>query len=309
MLRSSLRGAFAVALTCISVAPNSALACACGCGVFAVGTASNFPTDEGKMVYLEYDFMNQNKNWSGTSAAPADANDDKAIRTSFYTAGFQYVSPEGWGAAIELPLWARAFKTTDEDSGEIANFHQTDIGDMRIRGSWSGLSDDRTTGITFGLKLPTGNYDHPGFDRDTVIGSGSTDLLLGIYHVGTIDSDGVWNWFANAEVGLPVFTQDGYRPGAELAAVAGVSYNGWSIGAVKIAPVLEAIQSYRQRDSGPASARPDSGYDRLLIAPGIQIDADPVRVYANVAAPLYENVNGNQLVAPVLFKLNVAYMF
>jgi hypothetical protein len=299
------------AAACISVllSPGAAMACACGCGVFAVGTSSSFPTGEGMMAYFEYDFMNQNKNWSNGSAAPAQNNDDKAIRTSFYTAGFQYVTADGWGVSVELPVWARTFKTTDEDTGDIVNFHHTDFGDVRIRGSWSGLSDDHQTGLTFGVKLPTGDYSYPGFDRDTAIGSGSTDLLLGAYHVGEIDEEGTWNWFANAEVDLPLITQDGYRPGAELDAVAGISYNGWSIGDVKIAPVLEAIQSYRQRDAGPASDRPSSGYDRLLIAPGVEVDADNVKVYANVALPVYQNVNGNQLVAPALFKLNVAYMF
>jgi len=57
-----------------TLAPGLTLACACGCGIFDVGTASMFPTQQGGMVWTEYDFMDQNKNWSGTSQAPADNN-------------------------------------------------------------------------------------------------------------------------------------------------------------------------------------------------------------------------------------------
>ena len=50
--------------------PNIVLACACGCGVFEVGTSSMLPTSEGGMVWTEYDFMNQDINWSGSKVAP-----------------------------------------------------------------------------------------------------------------------------------------------------------------------------------------------------------------------------------------------
>jgi hypothetical protein len=308
MFRSILRGPIAAAGLTLVLSPASAFGCACGCGVFAVGTPSMFPTDSGMMASLEYDFMNQNKNWSGTSSAPAANNDDKRIRTSFYTAGFQYVGADGWGVSVEVPYWKRYFKTTDDDTGEIVGFNHDNVGDVRIRGSWSGFSDG-TTGLTFGVKLATGDFTYPNFDRDTSIGTGSTDLLLGAYHVGALDENYSWSWFANGEADLPLATQQGYRPGAEVDAVAGVSYNDWSIGGVKIAPIVEVIASYRQRDSGVNSDRPDSGYNRLLIAPGVEADIQNLRIYANVALPAYQNVNGNQLTAPELVKLNISYSF
>lgn len=295
-------------LALLALTPASALACACGCGVFAVGTSSNFPTEPGWMATFEYDFMNQNKNWSGASSAPAENNDDKRIRTSFYTAGLQYVTPDGWAVSVELPYWKRYFKTTD-DAGDIAGYNHDNFGDVRIRGSYSGFSEDGSTGVTVGVKLPTGDFTYPNFDRDTSIGTGSTDLLLGGYHVGALDQDASFSWFANGELDLPLVTQQGYRPGAEVDAVVGASYNDWSIGSVKVAPILELIGSYRQRDSGFNSARPDSGYNRLLVAPGVELDYADFKVYGNVALPVYQDVNGNQLTAPALFKLNVSYMF
>ena len=48
-------------------------------------------------------------------------------------------------------------------------------------------------GLIFGMKLPTGTYTAPGFDRDTQPGTGSTNLLLGNYLQG---QEKHWGWFA-----------------------------------------------------------------------------------------------------------------
>src|SRR5581483_3615675 len=92
----------------------------------------------------------------------------------------------------------------------------SDIGDIRIRGIYSGFSEDMSTGVTFGLKLPTGSYTHNdefgAVDRDTEIGSGSTDLLLGAYHRGRAFAPNL-SWFGQVQLDLPMMTRDGYRPG------------------------------------------------------------------------------------------------
>src|SRR5271154_6607660 len=70
--------------------PTAALACACGCGVFDVGTGTMLPTDTGGTVWLEYDFMNQTQNWQGSSSSPGANNPDKIIRSNFFVGGLQY---------------------------------------------------------------------------------------------------------------------------------------------------------------------------------------------------------------------------
>src|SRR5271154_6986429 len=84
------------------LAPSLVHACACGCGVFDVATSSMFPTvgDNG-MAFLQYDWQDQNHNWSGNSEAPAANNGDKEIKTTFITAGLQYMFNNSWGAKIE----------------------------------------------------------------------------------------------------------------------------------------------------------------------------------------------------------------
>src|ERR1700730_12715122 len=71
------------AVLLIGLTPGLSWACACGCGVYEVGTASLFPKGAGGTVWFEYDYMDQNINWSGTKPASANANNDKRIRTHF----------------------------------------------------------------------------------------------------------------------------------------------------------------------------------------------------------------------------------
>jgi len=293
----------------LSLTPAAAFACACGCGVFDVGTGSMMPTDAGGSVWLEYNYMDQNINWSGTGRSAPANNSDKEIITNFITAGGQYMFNRAWGAEIEVPYWSRGFNTTD-DNGNLAGYHHAAFGDVRVKGIYSGFSDDMSTGITFGFKLPTGDYHYPNFDRDTQIGTGSTDWLLGGYHQGALTPDAKLDWFVNGQWQHAFTVASSYRPGDEYDAALGSYYNlGPALGGSNIAPLLQLIGSYRLHDEGANSNPQDSGYRRLLVSPGVEYDIDPVKVYADVEVPMYQNVNGNQLTAPVLTKLVVSYNF
>ena len=292
------------------VQAKKAWACACGCGIFDVGTSSMFPNSSGAMLLLGYDYMNQNTNWSGSSKAQAADNPDKEIRTHFLTLGGQYMLNRAWGAEFEQEWAARQFTTTDSN-GNPATFNHLAFGDLRIRGIYTGFSPDMSSGLTFGLRLPTGDSTFTGFDPDTEIGSGSTDLLLGAYHLGSFTSDGSWDWFAQIDLDEPLLTQNGYLPGSEIDAVFGAYYNGISIGSSKIAPMVQLLGSTRAADHGgnPAADPVNTGYERLLIAPAAEVDWKDFRFFASVAFPIYQYVNGDQLVASQLFKTVVSYGF
>jgi len=287
--------------------PNDSFACACGCGVFDVSTSSMLPTHEGGMAWIEYDFMNQDKNWSGASRAPGANNDDKDIKTDFITLGAQYMFNRAWGAEVEIPYWDRHFTTDTTGMGDIQGFNHSAVGDVRVKGIYSGFSGDMSTGITFGFKLPTGDYTYQNFDRDTDIGSGSTDVLLGAYHQGYLA--GQFNWFARGEVDLPFLIRSGYRPGDEVDATVGTYYNGWMVGNVKIAPLAQITDSYRLHDRGIAANPQNSGYERVLLSPGVEVDASGFKIFADVGVPVYQRVKGNQLTAPELFTLNISHSF
>ena len=293
-----------------ALAPAAVLACACGCGVFDVGTASMFPQHAGAMAFIEYDHMDQDRNWSGTSRAPADNNEDKRIRTSFMNVGVHYQFDRRWGVQVELPYWKRYFQTTGADTGDLIDFTHGAVGDVRLKGVYTGFSDDMSTGVTFGLKLPTGDSTYANFDPDTEIGSGSTGVLLGAYHLGNLDSEGKWRYFLQAQWEQTIAHKAVYRPGNELVAAAGAYYEGWNVSAsVKLAPLLQVNASYRGHDGGGLGHPEDSGYTRLLVTPGIELDAGKFSATVDVGLPVFVNASGNQLVSSQFWRANLSYHF
>ena len=269
------------------------------------------PKGQGGMAWLQYDYQDQNRNWNGTWRAPASNNDDKQIETDFVMFGLQYMFNDKWGARLEAPFASRCFKA-DDGTGNIAMHDWSQLGDIRIEEIYTGFFADLSAGVTFGLKLPTGSHtENPDFvDRDTQIGTGSTDILLGGFYRGNLDQNQRWDWFAQLQLDAPALIQDHYRPGLELDAAAGIDYKGFSLGRVKISPVAQVIFSERTSDTGANSASPvASGYQRVMISPGVEFHIHPVKIYADVEFPVYQHFTGNQLAAPVLFKVSASWMF
>jgi hypothetical protein len=303
VLRAGLLAASALSAAILFPAPANA--CACGCAVFDVGTSSLLPSGPGGTVFMEYDFLDQTQNWSGGSRAPAANNDDKEIRSDFFVAGGQYMFNSSWGVMAEIPYTDRYFRTADPSN--TGAFEHGALGDIRLMGVYSGFSPDMSTGIIFGAKLPTGDNSYPHFDSDVQIGSGSTDALLGAYHMGSLTKDGSFGYYAQILWQHEISTQNSYKPGQEINGALGVSYNNWSIGDLHIAPIFEVIYSERNHDSGANGDPFNSGYNRVLVSPGIEVDRGNWKLYTDVEMPIYLHMTGNQLVAPWSLKTIVSY--
>jgi len=293
------------------LAPQAVHACACGCGIFDVGGSGMLPEGAGGMAFVEYDYMDQNRNWHSDHTASADDNDDKELVSHFTTVGLQYMFNRSWGVQAELPYTFRSFKGTDDGTGNVMTHNWSGLGDIRINAIYTGFSDDLSTGVSLGLKLPTGSFkeDADFVDRDTQIGSGSTDILLGGFYRGDIDTNHQWNWFAQFQLDLPVATQEGYRPGTEFDSAAGVDYRGFSLGSVRIAPLAQVLYSNRASDSGGNADPDNTGYQRILLSPGVEFHIHPMKIYADAEFPVYQNFTGDQLAAPVMFKISMSWMF
>jgi hypothetical protein len=181
-----------------------------------------------------------------------------------------------------------------------------------------------STGLGVGIKLPTGRYTSPfdqygnlPYDRDTLPGTGSTDLEVSGYHVGHISAAA--RWFVQAQVKFAVATRDNYRPGNEIDGGLGLTYD-LPAGKAIISPTLQLLGSIRAHDTGDNSDPLNSGYQRVLLAPGVRVQITrKLSVYGDVEFPIAQYVNAassvalegtaGQLVAPVLFKLQVNYGF
>ncbi len=308
MTSLTLRGVAAACFLFLALAPAAGWACACGCGVFDVGTSSLFPGCTGGTAFIEYDHMDQDRNWSGTSRAPDTDNTDKEIRSDFAILGGQYMFSRSWGVMAEIPVTSR-YVVTDDGAG-LEHARHTGLGDVRVMGVYSGFSKDMSTGLLFGLKLPTGDYSHADFDRDVGIGSGTIDSILGAYHLGAITKDAAWTYFTQASWQHAFAERAGYRPGDEVDGAIGVYYEPGAVSnKPTLVPLVQLLGSWRTRDSGSEADPPNTGYSRLLVAPGVELKAAAWKLYADVEFPLYQQVNGNQLTAPALFKVILSRSF
>ncbi len=312
--RHALRAAYGFAcllLAALALTPSAALACACGCGVFDVGASTVFPNDgdHGVAVWTRFGSIDQTRNWSATRSAPVENNSDRKIRTQFYTVGAQYMIDNNWGVMAELPMAHRNFTSTNDD-GNLTRSVTTGIGDLMILGMYTGFSDDGSTGLLFGFSLPTGQFNANGFDRDTQIGTGATQAILGGYHLGGLNADNSLAYYVQARYQVAVAIQDHYHPGSEAFVVGGLTYNLGEWGPFsRIAPVVQAIYQHRESDQGANAYPGDTGFNRVLMGPGLDLRAGRFRLFTDVSFPVHQWVRGNQLVSSVLYKAQLGYLF
>ena len=215
------------------------------------------PMDSGVTASVDYLYQDQNRNWSGASRAPAADNPDRDIRTGVASLAVQDVLSEAWSVRADLPYETRHFETTGGASGDDrVDLDYSGIGDMRLQGVYTGLSPGFVTGLTFGLQVPTGSFTRNDafgdIDRDTELGSGSTDVLLGAFRRLNFGDYMRWSGFTQVLIDVPVLTQSGYRPGAEVDGAFGAYYSGWKVAGVKSVsgPAAQDLGQGERRRSG-----------------------------------------------------------
>ena len=88
-------------------------------------------------------------------------------------------------------------------------------------------------------------------------------------------------------------------------------------------PLAQVIVSQRSRDEGTGADPYNSGFDRVMLSPGVEFtkvvdeaNNRVVKLYADVEFPVYYRANAannagteGQLVAPVLLKVVASYNF
>jgi hypothetical protein len=328
------------------VSTTDANACACGCSVFDVSGLDMMPQEQqsGGRIFFEYWSQDQSQNYVGSSKAPASINLDKELKTQWFNAGFSYNFNRDWGIMVRAPLSVDRSLTTQTDflfPGQIQTFNTKSWGDVEIMGIYTGFFSDMSTGVIFGLKLPTATFTALGMDRDNQPGTGSTDLILGAFHRGMLSGDNAWQYFsqfvwrqpfAYRQAPDPQGFFDGnlgvvqtYHPGMQVDGAIGIVYNNWYnvLGFDKITPLGQIIVSHRESDNGTGSDPLNSGFDRVLVSPGIEFtkvldEANKyvLKTYIDVEFTAYYRASAannvateGQLVAPYLLKVTSSFNF
>jgi hypothetical protein len=169
---------------------------------------------------------------------------------------------------------------------------------------YTGFSEDMSTAVMAGLKLPTGPIDQTLLDRDTQIGTGTTDALLSAYQMG---QEGTWGWFVQGSLVYPLNEREGYKPGNDFNAAIGFHYDRLTSSS-NIIPIASIVGSFRGSDSGDLSDPDNTGYSRIFFSPGLElIVGRGLHFDVEVGVPLYSNVHGYQLISPWLLNTSVSY--
>jgi hypothetical protein len=190
----------------LALAAPQALACsACGCTLSSDWASQGFAASKGWRLDMRFDFFDQNQLREGMNsvsrgsiAIPNDNEVQQYTVNRNYTFALDYSPNKDWGVNIALPWFNRSHATIAPGDEAISTSHDQGIGDLRVLARYSGFDPQRSTGIEFGLKLPTGKFDSAfasgpqsgeTVDRGLQLGTGTTDLLLGVYHFQAWNAD------------------------------------------------------------------------------------------------------------------------
>lgn len=310
--------ATSMAIMALTFSASSWACSSCGCTLNSDWTTQGIASGEGTRVDIRFDYFKQDDYRHGTNSvsreevlASGSEVQDTTINRNL-TLGLDHSFNQDWAISLQLPVFSRSHGTYGDaypDTAAIVTSSSKGIGDLRVIGRYQGLSADHTSGITFGLKLPTGETndtfsDGSALDRGLQLGTGTTDLLIGGYHFGNINRD--WDYFAQATIQIALNTHNEFRPGNGLNASAGVRYMGFE----SFIPQLQFNTRIEKRESGAQADIPNSGATLLYISPGVTVPINKsVHAFGFLQVPIYQHVNGYQIEPEVLLSAGLRYSF
>lgn len=314
------RPLFFFALLCACCSSDGFACSACGCTLNSDWASQGLASSRGWRLDVRYDFFEQDQLREGSDAVSRkdfDFPNEREVQNYTInrnaTFSVDYSPGKDWGVNVALPWFDRAHATVAEGDTEISTSHDRGIGDLRVLGRYSGFDAQRSTGVLFGLKLPTGDTrdvfeggPRQGdiVDRGLQLGTGTTDLIAGIYHFDGLAPD--WGWFAQALVQHPLDANDGFKPGDGLNLNLGLRYTAHATWV----PQLQLNVRAERREQGVNADVENSGATLVYISPGITWNPTRrVALFAFVQAPIYQRVNGLQLEATQFASVGLHYHF
>ena len=282
-------------------------------------SSQGYTVSSGVRLDLRYDDSDQTTLREGTRdvargafAFPNDQEIQQETLNRVATLGVDFSPSRDWGLDFELPEIDRYHMTVAPGDTAVSAARVRGAGDARLLARYQGLAVDGSTGLQFGLKLPTGqfgdNFDSGPqagnlLDRGLQAGSGTADLLLGLYQFGNFSPD--LGWFAQALGEKALNEREGYRPGASLNLGAGLRCTTWRW----IVPQLQVNARFEGRESGIEADVANSGSSTVYLSPGFSLPVVRNRLdaYTFVELPVYQRVNGLQLEPRWLLSIGLRY--
>jgi hypothetical protein len=298
----------------------------CGSGFCSINTNSEIqegPSATGLSLNVRYEYVDLDQPREGTNKVGARGepgeHDELETTNSNVVLSLDYMFDQHWGIGIQLPYLNRKhahIHNPDEDG--IANGEEPEreewkfsgIGDARAVGRYRFNFGNTSLGLHAGLKFPTGSTDGKNdageeAERTLQLGTGSTDLIAGLFAKGAIGETPM-RWFAQTQFQHAVATKNEFRPGDEITLDIGVRY----LVTDNLTANLQVNTRYKRRDGGANAEPAESGGKFAYISPGISYAfAGGFQIYGYVQVPLYQNVNGVQLTQSTSYVAGVGYRF
>lgn len=341
--RSTQLAAIVVLVPTALMAPESSQACAtCGCTLSA-DAATGYSALPGLRLNFEYDYIDQDQLRSGTgTATPAQVVNapsnpalgggeiEKQTINRYATVGLYYTPVPSWNLAVLVPYVMRTHTTYGQQStpytssetapDQISGARLSELGDIKLIGSYQGLLPTHNLGVQLGVKLPTGRYGTSvNFDTGPNVGapldaslqpgSGSTDVIVGAYYYQAVSQN--FDAFINGQFQSAVaHKQDqpgnDFRPGNALTVSVGLRYEAdprW-------VPQLQLNLSHKSADQGALADTPDTEGTVAYLSPGITLKVTGhLHVYGFAQVPVYSRLDGYQLAPRWTASLGGSYAF
>lgn len=285
----------------------TALACSeCGCSLSSDWSAQGYPDMPGLTANARFEYYDSNDLRAGTHrvdrgafALPADQEIQQDTLNRNTWLGLDYVSPQRWAFAAQLPSYDRYHRTIAGGDTSISESHASGVGDLRLLSRYQHYTVYRSYGFEAGLRLPTGRFNQRFatgpqagalLDRGLQLGNGTTGLLIGASYFRRPTEH--LGWFAQLAADQPLNERDGFVPSTNVIANAGVRYLNPS----SVTPQFQLNARCDTREHGRNADTANSGGMLVYASPGMTTE---LGVHTNgfvfVQVPVYRRVNGLQL--------------
>ena len=291
-----------------------AASASCGSAFCSINTswdAHGAWQEPGARLDLRYESIRQDQPRSGRTDVGVGEirrhHDEVLTVNRNLLASLDYTLNQDWGVNLLVPIVDRYHEHIhNHGGGQIPqSWDFTELGDLRVMGRRRLSSSEdvnahtvSTSAVNLGLKLPTGKTDVKNAageeaERSLQPGSGTTDLVLGGSYSMAMPLRTL-TWFVQGLAQLPMNEKDAYRPGHRFNADVGGRYEVGD----RVGLLLQVNALFKARDQGANAEPEDTGGKFVFVSPGLSYAfTRNLQAYGFVQLPLYQDVNGVQLVA------------